>query len=118
MAIYRIFHNYDIGDRSVFIESDTNPTDAAAYLQFKAEELSGDDGICLSNLAIAHGLVVLYGCTSGHNTDEAIPLDMYEVRESRCGNWYINNVEQSSNPNLVRAEKDIRLVLQPHFSDQ
>ena len=116
MSVYKIHHYYDSGDRAVFIESDTDPSDAAAYLQFKAEELSGDDGISLSNLAIASGLVALYGCSSGYRNESAIPLDMYEIREERCGKWYARNYE--ANLKLIRADSDILSVLKPHFGDQ
>ncbi len=116
MSLYRIHHCYDIGDRSIFIESDRDPSDAAAYLQFKAEELFGDDSICLSNLAIASGLVALYGCHSGHRCESAVSVDMHEIREERCGEWYERNYD--ANPKIVRSDSDILSVLKPLFGDQ
>ncbi len=114
--LYKLHHRYDIGDRSVYVESKTDPSDAAAYLQFKAEELSGDEGISLSNLAVGNALVCLYGCTSGRRSDKAKAIDLYEAREERCGDWY--SVKMKGNPDLHREDSELLTFLKPHFGDQ
>ena len=55
-TVYKIHHNYDIGNSAVFITSETDPTRAAVYCQFMAEEWFGE-GHALSNLAVANALV-------------------------------------------------------------
>jgi len=115
MAVYKIMHEYDNKDRSIFIESKANPTDAAIYLQFKAEDLSGDNGICLSNLAIANALVSLYDCESGGIADDAIVINMHSAREERCGEWYGKRMNTTE---LIRDDKLILTYLEPHFGDQ
>lgn len=81
---YRIFHNYDRGDQSVYLAASTDPTRAAAYCQFLAEEQLGDSATIL-NSGIAEALIRFYGCTPAEKTDSAIDLDLYFVREGFCG---------------------------------
>ncbi|MGV6474598.1 hypothetical protein [Azotobacter vinelandii] len=83
---YRIFHNYDRGDQSVYLESETDPTRAAVYCQFLAEDQIGDSASVL-NAGIAKALVQFYGCTPVEKTDSAIDLDLYYAREGLCGDY-------------------------------
>lgn len=81
---YRIFHNYDLGDQSVYLDSATDPTRAALYCQFLAEDQLGDSASVL-NSGIAEALIQFYGCTPAQKTDTAIEIDMYYAREAFCG---------------------------------
>jgi hypothetical protein len=115
---YRIHHRADIGDCSIYIESKDNPTEAAVYLQLKGEDLSDDDEICLSNLAIANALVSLYGCSSGIKTNNAIDIDMHDERESRACTWYRKNRYWVGPKDILRTDEELLTVLKPHFGDQ
>lgn len=84
---YRIFHNYDQGDQSVYLSSLTDPTRAAIYCQFLAEDQLGESA-SVSNNGIAQALVQLYGCTPVEKTEDAIELDLYFARASLYGQGY------------------------------
>lgn len=84
MTTYRIFHNYDIGDQSIYVSSETDPTRAAVYCQFLAEEQLGDSVSVLNN-GIYLALTQFYGCTKAEKSDSAIDLDLYWAREKMCG---------------------------------
>lgn len=84
--IYRIFHNYDLGDQSFYLESDTDPTRAAVYCQFLAEDQMGDSASVL-NAGIAQALIQFYDCKPAEKTDSAINVDMYYAREGLCGDY-------------------------------
>ncbi len=84
--IYRIFHNYDIGDQSFYLESDTEPTRAAVYCQFLAEDQIGDS-VSVLNSGIAKALIQFYGCKPADKTNSAIDVDMYYARERMCGDY-------------------------------
>lgn len=112
-SIYKIHHHYDIGNRSVYIESKFDPTEYAVYLQFMAEDIY-DDSICISNLAIANALVSLYGCQSGRESKFAIPIDMYSDREKRCGEQ--TNIIKN-NPSIVKSQDEIKRILDPYIND-
>lgn len=114
---YLIHHEYDIGDRGIYVESSFDPTDAAVYLQFKAEALFNDDGISLSNLAIANALVALYGVTCGARTEDAKPIDMHFERESRCGKWFKSD-KGFLDPFIQQSDDKIIEVLKHHVGDQ
>jgi hypothetical protein len=54
--IFRLTHEYDIGDRSIYFAFDESKIDETAkelavFLQFKAEEMF-DDSICLDHQTI------------------------------------------------------------------
>lgn len=108
---YKIKHRYDSLDTAVFIRSSFDPTDAAIYIQFKAESYF-DESISLSNLAIANALVTFYGCMPGVRDENAIVIDCYSERESRCGEWYVNNLDSKSD--LECDEAALRVSLEPH----
>ncbi len=82
--VYRIFHNYDRGDQSVYLASATDPTRAAVYCQFLAEEVLADYASVL-NSGIAIALIQLYDCAPAEKTDSAIDVDLYFARERLCG---------------------------------
>lgn len=84
--IYRIFHNYDRGDQSVYLASANDPTEAAVYCQLIAEEVIGDS-VSVLNSGIAQALIQLYGCTPAVKSKTAIDVDMYYARERLCGFW-------------------------------
>lgn len=83
---YRIFHNYDRGDQSVYLASSTDPTRAAVYCQFLAEDQVGESASVL-NSGIAKALIQFYGCTSTEKTESAIEIDLYYARERLCGDY-------------------------------
>lgn len=117
---YLIKHYYDSynGDNSILLESSFDPTEAAVYLQFKAELLFNDYTICLSNVAIAEGLVALYGLNfTEDEINNETEIDMYYDRERRCGEWFISK-EGFEAEELQRADQDIIDILQPFIYDQ
>lgn len=83
---YRIFHNYDRGDQSVYLASSTDPTRAAVYCQFLAEDQVGESASIL-NSGIAKALIQFYGCTPTEKTESAIEIDLYYARERLCGDY-------------------------------
>lgn len=83
---YRIFHNYDVGDQSFYLDSATDPTRAAVYCQFLAETQIADSASVL-NAGIAKALVQFYGCTLVEKTESATDLDLYYAREGLCGEY-------------------------------
>jgi hypothetical protein len=113
---YLLKHTYDIGERGVYIQSNFNPVDAAVYLQFKAEELF-NDGVSLSNLAVANALVSLYGCFCGAKKETATVIDLYSEREARCGEWFTNK-NGFLNPEIQREDSELICFLKPHIGDQ
>ena len=115
-STYLIKHAYDIGETGIYIRSKFNPVDAAVYLQFKTEELF-NDGVSLSNLAVANALVSLYGCFCGAKNDKAITIDMYSEREARCGEWF-SNENGFLNPEIQRTDSELINFLKPHVGDQ
>lgn len=94
LEVYRISHYYQIGDQDVFVESETDPTEAAVFCQFTVETADHDDR-CVSNLGIAAALVNFYGCSHCAASDDAIKIDMYSERERLCGKWYRNEFDKS-----------------------
>jgi len=84
MGIYRIFHKYDRGDQSVYLNSPSDPTRAAAYCQFLAEEHLGES-VSVLNSGIALALIQHYGCSPADKTADAVELDLYLARERLCG---------------------------------
>lgn len=113
---YLIHHNYDVGDRGIYVEASFNPVNAAVYLQFKAEELFGDC-VSLSNIAIANALIILYDVHCGARTDEAISIDMYFERESRCGEWFGSD-KGYLDPLIQHPTDKLVEVLKPHVDGQ
>lgn len=113
MATYKICHTYDIGERSVFIESETDPSDAISYINLKTYELFNDDSLSLSNLSIANALVALYGCTSGAREDDAITIDVFCLE---C-NYKLSELIEK-NPDLVKPDELIKLHIAHHVGDQ
>lgn len=91
---YRIFHNYDRGDQSVYVASLIDPTRAAIYCQFLAEDQLRESASVL-NIGIAKALVQFYGCTPIEKTDSAIDLDLYFAREGLCGDYEQLMADQS-----------------------
>lgn len=91
---YRIFHNYDRGEQSVYLVSSTDPTRAAIYCQFLAEDQL-DESASVQNSGIAKALVKFYGCTPVDKTDSAIDIDLYFAREGLCGDYEQLMADQS-----------------------
>lgn len=109
--VYRIKHNYQIGNQDVFVASESDPTDAAIYCQFVAEttpiETPGD---IVSNLGIAAALVHFYGCKHSAASKDAITIDMHWDREIRCGDWWFRHQHNSS-----LARDGLVEYLKPHM---
>lgn len=80
---YRIHHFYDRFDQSVYLAADFDPSRAAVYCQFLAEEHLGESAIVL-NRGIAKALIELYGCTPAAKVENAISLDLHFAREGMC----------------------------------
>lgn len=94
--VYRITHNYQIGNQDVFVASDNDPTDAAIYCQLIAETVpvEAPENI-VTNLGIGAALVHFYGCSHSAASSEAITIDMHCDRESRIGAWWIQHEHDS-----------------------
>ncbi|CAD0264264.1 hypothetical protein DENIT_20153 [Pseudomonas veronii] len=105
---YRIFHNYDQGDQSVYLSSLIDPTRAAVYCQFLAEDQLGESA-SVSNSGIAQALVEFYGCIPVDKTEDAIELDLYFARETLCGQGY---EQLMADPYLQRS--GIIDLIRPH----
>lgn len=92
--VFRLTHEYDIGDRSLYFtfdasEPDVTAKELAVYLQFKAEDMF-DNSICLDHITIIRFLS-LFGAKqldSKPEDSEFETIDMYWDRESSCGDWY------------------------------
>lgn len=95
-TFFRVTHEYDIGDRSVYFSFDESQIDETAkelavYLQFKVEH-EIDDMIVIDNVTVVRFLELF-----GANQLESKPsgdfatIDMYWDRERSCGDWYLNN---------------------------
>ena len=105
---YKICHGLDRGNMSVFVASKTDPTRAAVYCQFMAEDWYGHE-TTLSNLAVANALVSLYDCWLAEECSKAITIDMYAARETLNGEWYLS---------LMNGEYDrdsLKSLLEPHI---
>lgn len=92
--VYRIFHAYDLGDQSIYLASEADPTRAAVYCQFLAEEELGD-AVSVLNPGIANALVQFYGCTPSEMAEEAVDVDLYFAREALCGEYEQLMADQS-----------------------
>lgn len=111
--IVKIFHEYDIGDLSAFIKGSQNPTDLAVYIQFKAEEFFSPS-VLLSNTLIASALTKFFEFELVKDRNEFdMCIDMYEERECRTGDWYLNKVE---NKELIPDEL-LKSFLSPFYND-
>lgn len=91
---YRIYHFYDRGDQSVYVASPTDPTRAAVYCQFLAEDKIAESASVM-NVGIAKALVQFYGCTSVEKTVTAIDIDLHFAREGHCRDYKQLMADQS-----------------------
>lgn len=111
-AFFRVTHEYDIGDRSVYFTFDESMIEETAkelaiYLQFKAED-AVDDSISLDNITVVRFLE-LFGAKelkSKPNSDLST-IDMYWDRERSCGDWYLKKYETL---NLKYSEKALEFL--------
>lgn len=109
--VYRITHNYQIGNQDVFVESERDPTGAAIYCQFIAESVpEGRPEKIVSNLGIASALVTFYECSHCAATEDAVTIDMHFDRSKRCGSWWSENEHNSP-----LARHGLAEYLQPHI---
>ncbi len=111
---YKIFHTCDIGNQSIYVESDSDPTDAAIYCQMLMEAKI-DDSVIVSNLGIASALVTFYNCRHTSSTKGAINIDMHDERDNRCGTWFKNNVDNDEKSVFYRD--GLVNFLKPHLHD-
>jgi Type IV secretory pathway, VirB11 components, and related ATPases involved in archaeal flagella biosynthesis len=89
---FRLTHEYDIGDRSIYFTFDESKSvykavELAVYLQFKAENVFDD------SIGIDHEPMMKYLKLFGAKELETVPdefntIDMYFDREKRVGDWY------------------------------
>lgn len=92
--IFRLTHEYDIGDRSIYFTFDESKIEEtvkelAVFLQFKAEEMF-NDSICLDHQTIMKFLA-LFGAELIESKPTNVSfntIDMYWDRERSCGDWY------------------------------
>lgn len=96
--VFRLTHEYDIGDRSLYFtfdagELDVTAKELAVYLQFKAEEMF-DNSISLDHITIIRFLSLFSAKQLDSKPNEEFEtIDMYWDRESRCGDWYLGRFE-------------------------
>ncbi|HDV5624504.1 TPA: hypothetical protein RI821_003073 [Vibrio cholerae] len=95
-AFFRVTHEYDIGDRSVYFSFDESLIDETAkelavYLQFKVEH-EVDDSIAVDNVTVVRFLE-LFGAKQLETKPNAdfVTIDMYWDRERSCGDWFLEN---------------------------
>lgn len=93
-SIFRLKHEYDIGDRSIYFTFNENNTEETAkelavFLQFKAEEMF-DNSICLDHQTIMKFLSLFGAEQLESKPDNGVynVIDMYWDREQNCGDWY------------------------------
>ncbi|WP_342609092.1 hypothetical protein [Vibrio tritonius] len=94
ITFFRLTHEYDIGDRSLYFTFDESKIEETAkelavFLQFKAEEMF-DNSICLDHQTIIKFLA-LFGAEQIESKPTNVPfntIDMYWDRERSCGDWY------------------------------
>lgn len=90
---FRLTHEYDMGDRSLYFTFDATGLDVTAkelavYLQFKAENMF-DETISLGHITIIRFLSLFGAKQLDTKPNEKFEtIDMYWDRESRCGDWY------------------------------
>ena len=109
LPTYKILHAYDIGDRSIYIESKLSEDqllDICAFLQFKIESTLGDSSGDLSNFGVGHALIKYFDCEPAARSDTAISLDIYCARESRC-NEKLDNLCSEIEVNLKERLTDL-----------
>jgi uncharacterized cysteine cluster protein YcgN (CxxCxxCC family) len=78
-----IYHLYDAGNQRIFLasgEGSVKARDAALFLQFKAEQIFGENA-WISNLGIASLMCQFYGFQQCGETEIADIIDMYSDRE-------------------------------------
>ncbi|HGS5694439.1 TPA: hypothetical protein ACMDWD_003384 [Vibrio cholerae] len=97
-TFFRVTHEYDIGDRSVYFSFDESQIDETAkelavYLQFKAEHAINDE-LALDNVTVVRFLI-LFGAKQleSEPNGDITTIDMYWDRERSCGPWYLENYE-------------------------
>lgn len=98
MAAYQIKHDYDIGDRWVFIKfldlcKSEEVKNIAVYLQFKAEKIFHET-ITLDNMTIAQFLWLQGAKILDNQPHEFCVIDMYHDTTERCGKWYHHNFNE------------------------
>lgn len=113
MVTYKLFCRHDIGDRSVFIESSSNPEKAISYIQQKTIELFNDESLSLSNLSIANALVAFFDCSNGARKKGAIPIDIFPLERK----WELSELVKE-NPSLIKPNEEIILHMSHHVGDQ
>jgi hypothetical protein len=86
--VFKICHAYDTAiEKPRFVLSSSDPTRAAVFCQFYAEEAFGPE-VSVLNLGIANALVAFYGCEHTEPSPEARKVDMYLERERFCTSGY------------------------------
>lgn len=107
--VYRICHAYDATlEKPRFVLAAEDPTRAAVYCQFIAEEALGAQ-VSVLNTGIANALVEFYGGEHAEPTQTAGKIDMFYERERLCGGGYEDLMADLS---LRRA--GLLEVLRPH----
>lgn len=93
---FKLTHEYDIGDRSIYFVFDESKAEVTAkelavFLQFKAENVLHD---CID---LDHPIIMKFLALFGAEQIKSIPanaafitIDMFWDREECCGDWYNN----------------------------
>lgn len=116
-AFFRVTHEYDIGDRSVYFSFDESLIDETAkelavYLQFKVEH-EVDDSISIDNVTVV-SFLELFGAKRLETKPNAdfVTIDMYWDRERSCGDWFLENYKlldakySDRTKDIVRAKNE------------
>lgn len=122
MTAYKISHSYDIGDQSIIVlaRNDLDMGKAVAYIQFMAEEISGDSSTEVQNQEMVNILTELYGCEICTDINEnLISIDLYEEREMRTqyfygDNSYFNDVQKT----IEQLTKTLANVIARNLAEQ
>jgi hypothetical protein len=109
---YLIRHRYEIGDQGVSVRAPEgfDARRAAVYMQFNAERWFGP-GYEVTNLGVAAGLVMFYGCEHEARRSGAEVIDMYSDREKLCG------ISDEVTSDAALHRDGLREFLQHHVQD-
>ncbi len=89
---YRIYHYYDYSTTApAYVIGRGHPASIVAYLQFHAEREMAFD-VEMTNEGAAQLLTRFYGYKETSPMDDYEDIDLYEVRESRCGRAWHNRI--------------------------
>jgi hypothetical protein len=107
---YRIYHTYDIGDQSVYVEGIEDPSDIVAFIWFQTEDWF-DEAISIPNWLMAETLVKFFKYK--HSVPGELyhdDVNVYGAREERCGTWWCKNIK-NRNPRFSVDDGELKEFL-------